>query len=96
MSELHTAFEGLNMPYSLENEQSVLGAILLDPVCMSDDVVSTLRPEHFYLPQHNFLYLLHIPNSWAVRTGRWQRIFNPIGTNRTFHCQRKGLRPNGD
>ncbi len=56
MSEFSGAFEGLNMPYSLENEQSVLGAILLDPACMSDDVVATLRPEYFYLPQHKVIF----------------------------------------
>ena len=56
MSEFDNAFEGLNMPYSLENEQSVLGAILLDPACMTDDVVATLRPEHFYLPQHKAIF----------------------------------------
>ncbi|MBR3844495.1 MAG: replicative DNA helicase [Clostridia bacterium] len=56
MSEFDNTFEGLNMPYSLENEQSVLGAILLDPGCMSDDVVATLRPEHFYLPQHKVIF----------------------------------------
>ncbi len=56
MSEFDNAFEGLNMPYSLENEQSVLGAILLDPACMTDDVVATLRPEHFYLPQHKVIF----------------------------------------
>ena len=56
VSEFDNAFEGLNMPYSLENEQSVLGAILLDPACMTDDVVATLRPEHFYLPQHKVIF----------------------------------------
>ncbi|MBO5910088.1 MAG: hypothetical protein J6Q15_01120, partial [Clostridia bacterium] len=55
-TEFDNAFEGLNMPYSLENEQSVLGAILLDPACMTDDVVATLRPEHFYLPQHKAIF----------------------------------------
>lgn len=56
MSELADSFEGLNMPYSLENEQSVLGAVLLDPSCMSDEVVATLRPEYFYLPQHKVIF----------------------------------------
>ncbi len=56
MSEFDNAFEGLNMPYSLENEQSVLGAILLDPACMTDDVVASLHPKHFYLPQHQAIF----------------------------------------
>ncbi len=56
MSEFADAFEGSNMPYSLENEQSVLGAILLDPGCLSDDAVALLRPEYFYLPQHKVIF----------------------------------------
>lgn len=56
MNEFSEVFEGVNMPYSLENEQSVLGAVLLDPSCMNDDVVSSLRPEQFYLPQHRVIF----------------------------------------
>ena len=50
------AFDGLNMPYSLDSEQSVLGAILLDPACISSEGVDLLRPEHFYLPQHQAIF----------------------------------------
>jgi replicative DNA helicase len=56
MSEFSDVFQGLNMPYSLENEQSVLGAVLLDPSCMNDEVVATLRPDYFYLPQHKAIF----------------------------------------
>ncbi len=56
MNEFADAFEGVNMPYSLENEQSVLGAVLLDPSCMNDETVATLRPEFFYLPQHKAIF----------------------------------------
>ncbi len=43
------------MPYSLEAEQSVLGAILIDPACISE-VVSHLKQKHFYVPQHKEIY----------------------------------------
>lgn len=56
MNDWTNSFEGLNMPYSLENEQSVLGAILLDPGCINDEVVATLHPEYFYLPQHKAIF----------------------------------------
>ena len=48
--------DGLNLPYSLEAEQSVLGAILLDSSCLSR-VRSVLRkPEYFHLAQHRAIY----------------------------------------
>ena len=42
-------------PYSVEAEQSVLGAIIVDPACISR-VVTDLKPEYFYIPQHKEIY----------------------------------------
>ena len=42
-------------PQSLEAEQSVLGAILIDSSCVAD-VVGILRPEDFYLEQNREIY----------------------------------------
>ena len=56
MSEFDNIYEGLNAPYSLDSEQSVLGAVLLDPNCMNDEKVAELKPEHFYLPQHKAIF----------------------------------------
>jgi len=42
-------------PFSLEAEQSVLGAILLDPNSITL-VADVLKSEHFYLPQHQAIY----------------------------------------
>lgn len=47
--------DGLNLPYSLEAEQAVLGAILLDPPSINQ-VADALRPDHFYLPEHQAVY----------------------------------------
>ncbi len=46
--------EGLNLPYSLEAEQAVLGAVLLDPNSLNQ--IDGLRPENFYLPEHRAIY----------------------------------------
>ncbi len=43
------------LPFSLEAEQAVLGAILLDPSCISA-VTMILKPEYFYLPQHKAIF----------------------------------------
>ena len=42
-------------PQSLEAEQSVLGAILIDSRCVAD-VVGILKPEDFYLQQNREIY----------------------------------------
>lgn len=47
--------ENMNLPYSLEAEQAVLGALLIDPSCLVT-VSDLLKPEHLYLPQHKAIY----------------------------------------
>ena len=42
-------------PQSLEAEQAVLGAMLIDSRCVSE-VVGILKPEDFYLRQNQELY----------------------------------------
>lgn len=42
-------YDELNLPYSLEAEQAVLGAILMEPDCINQ-VADVLPPEDFYLP----------------------------------------------
>lgn len=43
------------LPYSLEAEQAVLGALLKDPSCLPT-VTDMLKTEHLYLPQHQAIY----------------------------------------
>ncbi len=43
------------MPFSLEAEQSLLGAILIDPGCM-DEIAAILTADDFYLPEHGEIY----------------------------------------
>lgn len=45
----------VNLPYSLDAEQSVLGCILVDPNCMQDAMIY-LKAESFYLPQHRQIF----------------------------------------
>ncbi|MBQ1950485.1 MAG: replicative DNA helicase [Clostridia bacterium] len=49
------ANDGLGLPYSLEAEQSVLGAVLVEPESIVQ-VADKLIPEHFYLPEHQSVY----------------------------------------
>jgi len=48
-------FNQINMPFAQEAEQAVLGCILKDPACMPQ-VQIILRPEHFFLPQHQAIF----------------------------------------
>ena len=47
--------DGLGLPYSLEAEQSVLGAVLVEPDCINV-IADKLRAEFFYLPEHQAIY----------------------------------------
>ena len=53
--ERQQAADGLGLPYSLEAEQSVLGAVLVEPKSI-DELADKLRPEEFYLPEHQAIY----------------------------------------
>ncbi len=48
-------FEQINMPYSLEAEQTILGAILIDPDALGV-ALEYLKPECFYIEQHRNLF----------------------------------------
>lgn len=59
---------GVNMPFNLEAEQSVLGCILIDASCM-EEVVSQINADCFYLPQHNAIFsamMMMYTNSKAI------------------------------
>ena len=52
-----TSFDDVNMPYSLEAEQAVLGSILIDPSCITQ-VLIIVKPDYFYLPQHKEIFTI--------------------------------------
>ena len=46
---------GINAPYSIEAEQAVLGAIIIDPECLNY-VATQIKEEFFYLKEHREIY----------------------------------------
>ena len=50
------AFEGASLPFSNEAEQSVLGAILIDPPSINEVLGRQLKAEHFYVPQNKRIF----------------------------------------
>ena len=49
--------DGLGLPYSLEAEQAVLGAVLVEPDQINN-IADALKPEYFYLPEHRSIYAI--------------------------------------
>ena len=45
----------INLPYSIEAEQAVLGAIIIDPECLNL-AATQIKEEYFYLKEHREIY----------------------------------------
>ncbi len=45
----------IQMPYSMESEQAVLGCILSEPACLNQ-VSLILKPDSFFMPQHKSIF----------------------------------------
>ena len=62
MAESLNVSGSVNMPFNLEAEQSVLGSILIKPECI-EEVIEHVNADSFYLPQHNAIFLTHLPRT---------------------------------
>ncbi len=60
-------YDELNLPHSLEAEQAVLGAILMEPDCITQ-VADILKPEHFYLAEHQAIYTIMLEKLLQSKT----------------------------
>ncbi|MBO4584746.1 MAG: replicative DNA helicase [Clostridia bacterium] len=49
------AYEDIKFPYSLEAEQAVLGAIVVEPDLINE-IALILRPDYFYIQEHAAIY----------------------------------------
>lgn len=48
--------DGLNLPYSHESEQALLGAILIEPSCIDRVMGIVPSPDYFYIQIHRIIY----------------------------------------
>lgn len=53
-----SGYDGLNLPYSPEAEQSVLGAVLLDASCLDHLMEILPSPNYFHLAKHRTIYAI--------------------------------------
>lgn len=51
------SLDDVNIPFSLEAEQAVLGSILSEPEYLSQ-VMVIIKPEYFYMPAHRSIFLI--------------------------------------
>ena len=65
----YNSINSITLPYSLEAEQAVLGAVLNDPECI-EKILPILKAEYFYLPAHKTIYSSMI----AMYTGSKAKI----------------------
>lgn len=80
---ISTAFADQQMPYNLEAEQSVLGAILIDTSCFPV-VVENLRADAFYRPQHQQIFECMV-NMWGQnRTMDFITILDAVKNDEVF------------
>lgn len=76
-------FEGLSLPFSNEAEQSVLGAILIDPPSINM-VMDKLKPDHFYVPQNRRIYDILCSMSAANQTIDFITVLEKIKSDGLF------------
>ena len=77
------AQDGLQPPYSLEAEQAVLGSVLMDSSCISR-VADILRPEHFYLPEHQIVYRVMLEKMMASQVIDFVTVLEAVKADEFF------------
>lgn len=78
--------DGLGLPYSLEAEQSVLGAVLVDPEQINH-VADVLKPEHFYLPEHQAIYAVMLQKMMANERIDFVTVLESLKANGFFSSE---------
>lgn len=79
-----TGYDGLKLPYSPEAEQSVLGAILLEPTCL--DVVAEILPhaEYFHIANHRLIYEAMLDLFTVGKTVDFVTVLERLKQEKTF------------
>ena len=78
--------ESVRLPHSLEAEQSVLGAILLDQGCISV-VLEYIRSDSFYLRQHQQVFSLIISMFSSGRSIDYITVLNEAVSAKIFDSE---------
>ena len=76
-------FEEGKIPYSVEAEQSVLGAMIVDPQSISE-VATLVKPEFFYIPQHKEIYTTMITMFEINQVIDFVSLLEKLKTNKIY------------
>ena len=81
---LTIGYDGMNLPFSPEAEQSVLGAILLDSSCL-DRVAEILpRPEYFHQVNHVLIYTAMLEMFTVGQPVDFVTVLEKLKENKSF------------
>ena len=83
MADYKISFEGKSLPFSNEAEQSVLGAILIDPPSINL-VLDRLKPEYFYVPQNRRIFEIMSSMSMLSESIDFITVLEKIKTDKVF------------
>ena len=91
-NELNLESVCINLPYNMQAEQSVLGAVLLKPETLTD-LVEIIRPEMFYTRQNAQIYSEMLRLFTADQTIDFVTLLDAVISDRRFpQCRRsKGV-----
>ncbi len=78
--------ETAQLPHNIEAEQSILGAILLDPTCIST-VLEYIKSDSFYLRQHQQLFSLIISMFSTARAIDYITVLNEAVSAKIFDSE---------
>ena len=78
--------DGLGLPYSLEAEQSVLGAVLVEPDQINY-VADALKPEYFYLPEHQAIYAVMLQKMMTNERIDFVTVLEALKSNGFFSSE---------
>ena len=56
MAEIGT-YDSMNLPYSPEAEQAVLGALVMEPSCLDSIIEIIPNPDYFYIQTHKVNFI---------------------------------------
>ena len=82
-SELNLESMGVQLPYSMQAEQSVLGAVLLQPETLTE-LIEIVKPEMFYSRQNGQIYSEMIRLFMSDQTIDFVTLLNAVATDGVF------------
>lgn len=83
------SFHDIEMPYSLEAEQTILGAILINQEVLST-VLETVKPESFYIDQHRALFMIMVQMFTTGEKADVVTVLNAAVSQHIFETAQEG------